>query len=104
MKFVFMDSYKHFITKMTIVYELELIGHDVDVEVDIPGRGKADIIDYTTRIQYEVDGHHNKLYRTRKAKKYIRPGIRDVIIVPIHDLGNDINDIRKYVQDFIVPD
>jgi len=104
MKFVYMDSYKHFVVKMTVVYELELMGHDVDVEVDIPGRGKADIIDNTTLIQYEIDGHHNKLYRTKKARKYLRPGLRDVVVIPINKLSTDINRIRSFVMDYIVPE
>ena len=99
-----MDSFKHWIVKMTIVFELEKIGHNVDVEVEIPGRGMADVMDFTTRIQYEVDGHHTSTYRINKAKKYLRPGLKDVIVVPIHKLSTDINEIRKYVWDYIVPD
>ena len=31
-------------------------------------------------------------------------GIRDVIVIPIHKLSNDINEIRFYVAQYIVAD
>ena len=98
------DSYKHWIVKSVFIYELERLGHEVEIELYLPGIGYCDIVDRTTWIQYEIDGFHSSGYRNKKAKKYLRPGIKDVIVVPIHDLPSDIHDIRRFVQDFIVID
>jgi len=98
------DSYKHWIVKSVFIYELEKMGHEVEIETYIPGLGYCDLIDRTTWIQYEIDGCHSPRYRYYKAKKYLRPGIADVVIVPIFKLPSDIFEIRKFVQDFIVID
>ena len=98
------DSLKHWVAKSIMLFELEKLGHEVDIEVDIPGIGVADIIDMTTRIQYEIDGNHSPSNRNKKARKYLRPGINDVIVVPIHKLSTDIFEIQSYVREYIVPD
>jgi hypothetical protein len=98
------DSYKHWIVKSVFIYELERLGHEVEIEVYLPGVGYCDLVDRTTWIQYEIDGNSSPQYRHYKAKKYLRPGIRDVIIAPIYKLPTDIYDIRKFVQGFIVLD
>ena len=98
------DSFKHWIVKSILVYELEKMGHEVELELYIPQVGYCDLIDRTTWIQYEIDGFHSSGYRLKKAQKYLRPGIRDVIVIPIHKLSTDINEIRKFVNDYIVED
>ncbi|MFO8050657.1 MAG: hypothetical protein R6V01_03035 [Thermoplasmatota archaeon] len=98
------DSYKHWMVKSVLIYELERLGHEVEIETYIPRVGYCDLIDRTTWIQYEIDGNSSPQYRWTKAKKYMRPGIRDIVIVPIFKLSSDIKDIREYVQKYIVPD
>lgn len=98
------DSYKHWIVKSVLIYELERLGHEVEIETYIPGVGYCDLIDRTTWIQYEIDGNSSPKYRNHKAKKYLRPGIRDVIIVPIFKLSENIHEIRSYVRSYIVVD
>ena len=98
------DSFKHWIVKMTLVFELERMGHEVEIEFYHPGVGYCDLVDRTTWIQYEIDGNSSPQYRHNKVKKYLRPSIRDVIIVPIYKLPTYINEIRKFVQEYIVED
>jgi len=98
------DSFKHWIVKSVLIFELERMGHRVEVELYIPGTGYCDLVDHTVGIQYEIDGFHSPKYRNEKAKKYLRPGIRDVIVIPIHKLSNDINEIRSYVVQYLVAD
>lgn len=98
------DSYKHWIVKSVLIFEVEKLGHEVEIELHIPGLGYCDLIDRTTCIQYKIDGYHSSGYRNVKAKKYLRPGIRDVIVIPIHKLPTDIHEIRSYVRSFIVMD
>jgi hypothetical protein len=99
-----MDSFKHWIVKSVFVFELEKMGHEVELELHIPGLGLCDLIDRTTWIQYEIDGNSSPKYRRTKARKYLRPGIRDVIVIPIHKLSENIHEIRSYVRSFIVVD
>jgi hypothetical protein len=98
------DSYKHWIVKSVFVFELEKMGHEVELELHIPGLGLCDLIDRTTWIQYEIDGNSSPKYRRTKARKYLRPGIRDVIVIPTYRLSDDIHEIRSYVRSFIVVD
>ncbi len=46
------DSYKHWIVKSVFIYELERLGHEVEIEVYLPGVGYCDLVDRTTWIQY----------------------------------------------------
>ena len=98
------DSFKHWIVKSVLVFELEKLGHEVELELYIPQVGYCDVVDLTVFIQYEIDGMKNSGYRNAKAKKYLRPGIRDIIVIPIFRLSSDIYEIRSYVRSFIVVD
>ena len=98
------DSFKHWIVKSVLIFELERIGHEVEIELYLPGIGYCDVVDQTACIQYEIDGMKNSGSRNTKARKYLRPGIRDVIVIPIHKLPTDINEIRSYVREFIIVD
>jgi hypothetical protein len=98
------DSFKHWIVKSVLVFELEKLGHEVELELYLPGVGYCDVVDQTASIQYEIDGKRESTYRNAKAQKYLRPGIKDVIVIPIHKLSNDIDEIRSYVRSFIVVD
>ena len=98
------DSYKHWIVKSVLIYKLGRLGHEVEIETYIRGVGYCDPIDRSTWIQYDIDGNSSPQYRHYKAKKYMRPGIRDIVIVPIYKLPSDILEIRKFIQDFIVID
>lgn len=69
------DSFNHWIVKSILIFELERMGHRVEVEVHLPGIGYCDVVDVTARIQYEIDGFHSPKYRNEKAKKYLRPGM-----------------------------
>ena len=98
------DSYMHWIVKSVFIFELERLGHEVEIESYIPDLGYCDVIDRTTWIQYEIDGNKSPKYRFKKARKYLRPGIKDVIVVPIYKISSDIYDIRDLVRKYIVVD
>ena len=98
------DSFKHWVVKSILVFELEKLGHEVELELYLPGIGYCDVVDQTVFIQYEIDGKRESTYRNGKARKYLRPGIRDVIVIPIHKLSSDIHEIRSYDRSFIVVD
>ena len=98
------DSYPHWIVKSVLVYELEKLKHEVELELYIPETGYCDVVDLTVGIQYEIDGSWSPKYRREKALKYLRPGIRDVIVIPIFKLSTDINEIREFVRSFLVID
>ena len=72
------DSFKHWVVKSILVFELEKLGHEVELELHLPGIGYCDVVDQTVFIQYEIDGKRESTYRNGKARKYLRPGIRDV--------------------------
>ena len=80
------------------------MGHEVELELYIPEVGYCDVIDRTTWIQYEIDGHWSPKVRSEKAKKYLRPGIRDIIVIPIRTLPTDINEIRDFVKKYLILD
>lgn len=98
------DSFKHWMVKSALVFELERMGHQVELELYLPGIGYCDVVDHTTSIQYEIDGNWSPQYRQNKARKYLRPGIKDVIVIPIHKLSDDLNSIQDLVRSYIVAD
>ena len=98
------DSYKHWIVKSILIFELEKLGHEVEIETYIPNLGYCDLIDRSTWIQYEIDGNSSPQYRNNKARKYLRPGIKDVVVIPIFKLSSDIFEIQEFVRSFLILD
>jgi hypothetical protein len=94
------ESYKHFVAKCVLVYSLRKLGHEIATEVPIPGLGVADIIDLTTNTQYEIELTHARAVRESKAEKYRRSGV-EIIVVDGHDMPENIDELRKFIEPYI---
>ena len=96
------ESYKHFVVKAILFWILRDMKHDVSSEWKVPN-GYVDLCDKTTRTLYEIEFHVSKKYRNRKIEQYRMPGY-EIIIVDCSKLPADADEIRSYLEQFIVPD
>ena len=114
------ESCKHFVAKAILFWILRDIQmnqrfivhlnsglnsnvkHDVSSEWKVPN-GYVDLCDKTTRTLYEVEFHVSKSYRNRKIEQYRMPGY-EIIIVDCSKLPSDVDEIRFYLEQFVVTD
>jgi hypothetical protein len=96
------ESYKHFMAKACLFWLLRNLKHDVATEWKVPN-GYVDICDKTTRTLYEIEFHSSRKFRSRKLEKYWITGF-ELIIVDCSKMPNNINEIRKYLENFIILD
>ena len=97
------ESLQHYVVKSVLVWKLRHLKHDILTETEIPGCGLADVIDLNTSTQYEVEFSHSPKYQEAKRNLYKRLDV-EVIIVKCHKLAIDVNEISKFLDDWIVPD
>jgi hypothetical protein len=96
------ESYKHFVTKAILFYQLRKMKHDVATEWRVPN-GYIDIVDKTTWTFYEIENSRSPKYRSRKFDQYDIKGY-DLIIVDCSKLPKDIDKIKNYLKQYIVID
>ena len=76
------------------------VGHDVALHVF---RGVGDLLDLSTRTQYEIELHPHRAIRDRKLVQY-RPAGHDVIIVDCSALPHKPADAARHMKRYVVPD
>jgi hypothetical protein len=76
--------------------------HDVSSEWKVPN-GYVDLCDKTTRTLYEIEFHVSKKYRNRKIDQYRMPGY-EIIIVDCSKIPEDVDEIRTFLKQYVVPD
>jgi len=96
------ESYKHFIAKACLFWLLRDLKHDVATEWRVTN-GYVDICDKTTNTLYEIEFQASPKFRSRKLTKYNLIGF-DIIIVDCSKIPSDIDEIRKYLEQFIIFD
>ncbi len=96
------ESFKHFMAKACLFWLLRKMKHDVATEWKVPN-GYVDICDKTTNTLYEIEFHSSKKLRSRKLNKYRITGY-EIIIIDCSKMPLNINEIRKYLEQFIVLD
>ena len=96
------ESYRHFIAKAVLFYLLRDMKHNVATEWRVPN-GYVDIVDKDTMTFYEIEHSRCKGYRDRKKELYHVTGY-DVIIVDCSKLPSTIDEMKDYIEQFIVID
>ena len=96
------ESYKHFMAKACLFWLLRKRKHDVATEWKVPN-GYVDICDKTTRTLYEIEFQASPKFRSRKFKHCTITGY-EITIIDCSKMPLSINDIRKYLEQFIVLD
>ena len=96
------ETYRHFMAKASLFWILRKLKHDVSSEWKVPN-GYVDLCDKTTWTLYEIEFSHSPKYRSRKLSQYRVPGY-EIIIVDCSKLPDDIGEMRKYLEMFVVPD
>lgn len=76
--------------------------HEVSSEWKVPN-GYFDLCDQTTRTLYEIEFHVSKKYRNRKIEQYRMPGF-EIIIVDCLKLPADVDEIRRFLEQYVLPD
>ena len=89
------EKLNNFITKSTLFYILSELNHDIIVDFEIIGVGKADLYDLTTRTVYMFDLINLKEYQQRINELYEDSEV-DVISINIEELPDDI--FQRYLK------
>jgi len=96
------EPYKHFMAKSCLFWLLRKMKHEVASEWLI-GDGYADICDKTTRTLYEIEFQVSAKHFAEKREQYNITGY-EVIIVNCSKLPLNINEMKKFLEQFILPD
>ena len=96
------EHYRHFVAKAILFYLLRKMKHNVATEYRVPN-GYVDIVDKDTWTFYEIENGKSPKYRNLKKELYQVTGY-DVIVVDCSKLPSDIDEARKYLEQFIVVD
>lgn len=96
------ETLRHFVAKAVMFHLLCKLEHDIRTEWRVPN-GYVDIVDLTTQTIYEIELSAGKGYRDRKIDLYDMPGF-EVIVLDCHNLPSSIDEIAKYLEQFIHPD
>ena len=96
------ESYKHFMAKACVFYQLCKLKHEVETEW-LVGNRYVDIVDKTTRTLYEIEFSSSKKFRARKYEFYNLSGY-EIIIIDCSKLSKNIDKMSTYLSQFVVPD
>ena len=96
------ESFRHFLVKATLFWLLRDLKHNIATEWRI-SNGYVDICDKTTHVFYEIEFQASPKFRSRKRDLYQITGY-EVIIVDCSKMPININEVRKYLEQFIVLD
>jgi len=88
--------------KAALFYLLRRMKHDVASEWRV-GNGYVDLVDQTTRTFYEIEFSSSKKFRDRKIQQYRTAGY-EIIIVDCSKLSKDIDKMKTYLSQFVIPD
>jgi len=94
------ETLDHWISKALVFRLLRKMKHDVVTEFEITGMGVGDILDLTASVQYEIETNSQPKYIRDRAKQYIRIGV-EVIVIPLKNLPNDIQEREKALMEYI---
>lgn len=88
--------------KAALFYILRKMKHDVASEWRV-GNGYVDLVDRTTMTFYEIEFAASPKRRACKIDQYRTAGY-EIIIVDCSKLSKDIDTMRTYLDQFVVPD
>lgn len=91
------EGIKHWVVKAIIFKILRDMGRVVGSEVEVNG-GIVDVIDLDNMIVYEVD----KKIRQHFYLTGTPEGIKDVFIIMLDEVPDNINEAEKYLRDKVV--
>jgi len=93
------ESMKHWVVKAIIFKILKDLGRTVGSEIEVRN-GIVDIIDVNNCIAYEIESRlDEKRIRDKKLKYY---ALRDVFILDLDEIPNDIKSAEVYLKAKIV--
>lgn len=86
-----------------VYYRLRSLGHKVTMEYQITD-GQIDVMDFTTKILYEIQGNMNKELIQQKADKYLKAvGGIDMVPIPLSSFSDwDLKSWNKRLDKFII--
>jgi len=76
--------------------------HEIATEWKVP-KGYVDVCDKSTMTFYEIEFSVSPKFRSRKIEQYRVPGF-EIIIIDCSKMPSDIVEIRKFLEEFIIPD
>jgi len=76
--------------------------HEIATEWKVPN-GYVDICDKSTMTFYGIEFSVSLKFRSRKIEQYNVPGF-EIIIIDCSKMPNDIDEIRKFLEEFVIPD
>ena len=96
------EFYKHFIAKAVLFWLLRDLKHNMATEWRLRN-GYVDIFNRTANTIYEIELQSSSKFRSRKLERYKITGY-EIVIVGCSKMPSDIDEIRRYLEQFIVSD
>ncbi|MGB9760208.1 MAG: hypothetical protein ACPLZG_10320 [Thermoproteota archaeon] len=99
------ESVKHFIVKALIGRILHERGYGFVTEAPVSVNGNilyVDVFDYSNGIAYEIQSVVHEGVREAKKELYESEAIKDVIIVDLNKISNDIFIAYRQLQEMVV--
>jgi hypothetical protein len=97
------ETLKHFTAKSVLMFELIRLHHKAVCEIEIAGIGKLDVFDVSTQTIYELESEQYAVKSWHLKEKYKQVGV-DIVIITIHELSDNLQEIQTYLRSFIRPD
>jgi hypothetical protein len=93
------ETLKHWIVKAIVFKILLNKGRNVGTEIEV-GNGIVDVFDSDNKIAYEIENNSSK----PKIEERIHDlsGAKDVFIINLRHVPNDVNDAKKYLERIVV--
>lgn len=93
------ESLKHWITKAIVFQILRNRERNVGSEIEV-GNGIADVFDSDNRIAYEIENNFSRSKMKEKISNLT--GAKDVFIINLRHVPDDINAAKKYLERIVV--
>ena len=96
------EPYRHFMAKSCLFWLLRKLHHEVASEW-LVGDGYVDLYDKSTRTLYEIEFQVSAKHFAEKRMQY-NISSYEVIIINCSKLPLNINEMKKFLEQFILPD
>ena len=96
------EPYKHFMAKACLFWLLRNLKHDIATEWRL-SNSYIDLCDKTTHTLYEIVFQAYTKYFQKKYEQY-KVNNYDITVIDCSKLPLNINEIKKFLERYIIPD
>lgn len=99
------ETPRHLMLKSLVALKLHRLGRAWECEVEFPGKGIVDVLEWGTRgkaVVYEIETAHSPKKAREKAEQYAGGSVRDVIVIPAQDSPDSPEEIMDWLDQYVV--